>query len=140
MSRLRHIESRAQAKGTILEVKSYSAAPGRSASIEARVRYQTAGGESVEFKDSLPNHVYGEGDEVTVLYDPRAPREAELYLWEEWVLPALLFFLGAAPALMYLGWAYRDHQERKKKRRKGIRDEDQTMTWPATSRRPKLPK
>ena len=77
---------------------------------------------------------------MTVLYDPGAPQDAEIYLRDDWPLPAVLCFIGAAPALMHLSWTYRQYRQRARLRRKGARDDDSAMTWPGTSRRPKLPR
>lgn len=138
VSRARHIASRSQAAGRILEVKSSALPSGRISSRVARVRYRSADGQSVEFTDALPNHIHRQGDEVTVLYDPRAPQDAEVYT-EPWSEPGSLFLIGAMPVLIRLVWSYKDYKERKRRRRKGIPDEEGRMTWPATSRRPKLP-
>jgi hypothetical protein len=128
-----HYNDSAKATGSVIEVRrGVISRTGMEHSRAARVRFETANGESLEFTDR--SYRYKAGDEVTVLYDPRNPRGAEIHDPGWWVLPSILFSLGALFGMVILKnlrpWRWV----------KG-RDEDSNarMTWLSTSRRLKLP-
>ena len=100
--------------GTIIEMASNGITRG-STSYSPVVRFTTKEGKEITFKSGSGRNFRGVGAEVTVLYQPESPEEAQIgSFYERYITPSILGVMGLVFA--YLGrifWQMFDYMEKR---------------------------
>ncbi len=98
VSTRRFVDRAARGEGTVARVEIEDDSGDGGTSFRPVVQFRTASGARVEFKSRQASNpaAYGEGDAVTVLYEPGAPDRAEIEgFWSLWFPTLLCGLIGA---------------------------------------------